>query len=89
MAEAKKKWDLTSTGSLWGAAEWIRKQGDALFVLVVRVDDMAFSVADGLAPADVVTMVKDELPALEEMLRQYRAAQLKRPAAERSIEAAR
>lgn len=90
MPEAKKKkWDLTSIGGLWSAADWIRKSGDCLFVLAMRVDDMAFSVADGLRPADAVEMVANELPTVADMLQQYRDAQRKRVAGERSGEATR
>ena len=32
----KREWDLTSTHSLEGAAEWIRKKAGAILVLVVR-----------------------------------------------------
>jgi hypothetical protein len=70
----KKKWDLTSTGGLWSAAEWIRKSGDALLVVALRADDMAFSVADGLLPKDAVAMLEAELPALLVMLQQQRDA---------------
>lgn len=85
----KKKWDLTSSNSLWSAAEWIRKSSSALFVLVVRVDDMAFSVDGQLQPSDAVTMVQDELPALLDMLKHHRQCEKARVVGERSIEGTR
>ena len=72
MAE-KKKWDLTSTHSLEGAAGWIRKGSGASLVLVIRAQDVACSVDEGLEPLDVVTMVRNELPQLLQHLIDQRA----------------
>lgn len=85
----KKKWDLTRQGGMWSAMEWIRRDSGALLVVALRVDDMAFNVAPGMAPRDAVEMLRDELPALLEMLKQQQAAGKARAVAERSGEATR
>lgn len=72
MAE-KKKWDLTSTHSLQGAAGWIRKNSGARLVLVIRAQDVACSVDEGLEPLDAIQTVRDELPQLLQHLIDQRA----------------
>jgi hypothetical protein len=70
-------WDLTSLHSLEGAAEWIRKRSDAVFVLVVRGSDVAFAVAPDAKPkdcADVVELVMPEAIARAETLRAEKKA---------------
>ncbi len=80
---------MTSQGGLWSAMEWVRKGGDALLVVAIRVDDMAFSVAPGVLPADAVKLLADELPALRAMLEQQREVAKARVVSERSGEATR
>ena len=73
MAE-KRDWDLTSTHSLEGAAEWIRKKSGAALVLVVRGEDVVFAV-DPLVPncASAMTMVEVAMPELEKSWIEIRA----------------
>ncbi len=73
MAE-KREWDLTSTHSLEGAAEWIRKKSGAALVLVVRGEDVVFAV-DPAVPryVDAVTMVEAAMPELEASWTELRA----------------
>jgi hypothetical protein len=64
-----KQWDLTSTHSLEGACEWIRKGSGALFVVAVRagaVPDADGRFTDDSAIAvDPAMPIKDLLPRLE------------------------
>ena len=69
----KKKWDLTSKDSCARAAEWIREESDALLVLVVRPEDMSFSVHTSIAVNDAIDVVVNELPALRQGLTEQRA----------------
>lgn len=69
----RKQWDLTSTHSLDGAAEWIRKRSDAIVVMVVRGRDMAFAVDERCAPADAAELVRDLLPRMVEDVNKDRA----------------
>lgn len=70
----KREWDLTSTHSLEGAAEWIRKKADAVLVLIVRGEDVVFAV-DPRVPryADAATMVEAAMPELETSWTEIRA----------------
>jgi hypothetical protein len=72
MAE-KKKWDLTSTHSLEGAAGWIRTRARAKVVLVIREDDWAVDADPALLPQDVVAQVRDVLPVLYDMMLKRKA----------------
>lgn len=75
-----KGWDLTSLHSLEGAAEWVRKNADAVFVLVVRGSDVAFAVAPDCKPkdcADVAELVLPEAIARAEEMRLEAAAKKK------------
>jgi hypothetical protein len=69
----KRQWDLTSTHSLEGAAEWIRKQSSALLVLVVRPADVAFAVDPAIRLLDALTMVEVAMPELEKSVTEQRA----------------
>ncbi len=64
-----KGWDLTSTHSLEGACEWIRKGSGALFVVAVRAgakpdDDGRFTYESAIA-ADPNMPIRDILQRLE------------------------
>ena len=67
MAE-KKKWDLTSTHSLEGAAEWIRTRSGAAVVLVVREGDWAASVNPSLLPQEACAKVNKVMAELYSMV---------------------
>ena len=67
MAE-KKKWDLTSTHSLTGAAEWIRKRSGAVVVLVVRKEDFAADADPKLLPQEVCSEVNDVMAQLYQLM---------------------
>jgi hypothetical protein len=64
-----KQWDLTSTHSLEGACEWIRKGSGALFVVAVRAgakpDDDGRFVYESAIAADPNMPIKDILQRLE------------------------
>lgn len=85
----KKKWDLTRQGGMWSAMEWIRRDSGALLVVALRVDDMAFSVAPGMAPRDAVELLREELPSLLAMLEQQKEAGKARAVTVRSGDATR
>jgi hypothetical protein len=51
------------------AAEMLRKDVDALLVLVVRIEDVAFAVDPEVAPADAAEMVELVLPAAVQRLK--------------------
>jgi hypothetical protein len=67
-----KGWDLSSLHSLEGGADWIRKNSGAVLVLVVRGEDVAFSVDARVAPAAAREMVECVLPEAAEQLNQRR-----------------
>jgi len=69
---SKGKWDLTSTHSLEGAAEWIRKRSDAILVLVVRGEDFAFAVDGRVTPGNAREMVEVVMPDVERRLTEQR-----------------
>lgn len=76
----KKKWDLTSTHSLEGATEWLRKQSGAYLVLVIRGElpgvrqaDVVFATDPVLRPQDVFDMVNAAVPELIDSMHKLRA----------------
>jgi hypothetical protein len=72
MAE-KKKWDLTSTHSLQGAAHWIRSRSGAAVVLVVREQDWAADVDPSLLPQDACAKVNQVMAELYAMILERKA----------------
>jgi len=74
MAGKGKPWDLTSVHALEGAAEWIRKRGDAIVVMVVRGQDFAFAVDERCAPSDAAELVRDLLEQMVEEANRAREA---------------
>ena len=68
-----QKWDLTTSSGMSSAAAWLRKSGDAVVVVVIRAEDVAFSVDPRVAPRDAIELLKQELPALMEHLQSDRA----------------
>lgn len=81
----KAGWDLTSTHSLEGAAEWLRKRSDALLVLVIRgqhhgdcVADVAFATDPTLRPEEVLDMVDAAMPELVESMTKLRAEKVRK-----------
>jgi hypothetical protein len=56
--------DWTRTGTVAGYAEYLRKQGDAICVLVIRPHDSVFAVDPRCAPADAEQLVKDYISRL-------------------------
>lgn len=69
-----------------GCREWVRKRSDAIVVMVVRGEDMAFAVADNCAPADAAELVRELLPGMVDECNRARAkrrdAQTRKRAAE-------
>lgn len=63
---AKQAPDWTKTGTVAGYAEYLRKQSDAICVLVIRPHDSVFAVDPRCAPADAEELVKDYVPRLAE-----------------------
>ena len=58
--------DWTKTGTVAGYAEYLRKQSDAICVLVIRPHDSVFAVDPLCAPADAEERVKEYVPRLAE-----------------------
>lgn len=50
------------------AAEWLRKRGDAILVVVIRAQDVAFSVDPRCSPLDAAELVRQELPQMRTQL---------------------
>lgn len=76
-----KERDMTSLSAVQGLAEWMRKGSGALFVLVVRVDDLAIAADPLLKPEDTMHLVddrKEEMHALLAMLRREARAKLEK-----------
>ena len=70
----RKPWNLTSTSSIEGAAEWMRKRSGGLLVLIVRPADVAFAVDPKIAPADARAMVDYLLDDIQRTLQEKRSA---------------
>ena len=82
---AQRQWDLTSTHSLEAWAEWMRKQSDALIVVVIRPQDGTLAADPLIDVIDVHDRLWDvDMPKLlEGLLRardEERTKQLKREA---------
>jgi cysteine synthase len=71
--------DWTKTGTIAGYAEYLRKSGDAICVLVIRPHDSVFAVDPRCRPEDAEQLVRDYLPRLAERVNQARLD--KKPAA--------
>jgi cysteine synthase len=56
--------DWTRTGTVEGYAEYLRKQSDALCVVVIRPFNSVMAADPLLAPADCATRLDEELPGL-------------------------
>lgn len=56
--------DWTRTGTVVGYADYLRKQSDAICVLVIRPHDSVFSVDPECKPEDAEDLVKQYLPWL-------------------------
>lgn len=63
----RKPWNLDSTHSLEGFAEFVRKRSDAAVVLIVRGRDFAMAAAPGICGADARTAVEFVLPSAVEV----------------------
>jgi len=70
----RKGWDLTSARSLDAAAEWVRKRAEAVLVVVIRGEDVAFALDHAVAPKDALTMVEVAMPELAAKLEAQREA---------------
>lgn len=64
--------DWTRTGTVEGYAEWLRKQSDAICVLVIRPHDSVFAVDPRCAPADAEQLVTQYIPRLAGRVEQAR-----------------
>lgn len=69
--------DWTKTGTVAGYAEWLRKNADALCVVVIRPFNSVLAADPGLTPADCGERLAEELPGLVLELRQARAEKKK------------
>jgi hypothetical protein len=63
---------LPDTAALMRQATRLRVNSGALIVVVIRVDDVAYSVDPGVAPKDAGETIKTELPALIQHLTESR-----------------
>jgi cysteine synthase len=61
---ARPQPDWTKTGTIAGYAEYLRKQGDAICVLVIRAHDSVFAVDPRCAPEDAQRLVEEYVPRL-------------------------
>jgi hypothetical protein len=71
-----KKWDLSQSAEVQGAAGWIRSASGAALVLVIRDRDVACSIDPKLQPMDAITVIRDELPSLLQYLITRRAQKI-------------
>jgi cysteine synthase len=72
MAVSGKSPDWTRTGTIAGYAEYLRKSGDAICVLVIRPHDSVFAVDPRCRPEDAEQLVKEYIPRLAEQVEQAR-----------------
>ncbi|MDR3797994.1 MAG: hypothetical protein P4K93_07565 [Terracidiphilus sp.] len=63
---------LPNTAELMRKATQLRTDSEALIVIVIRVNDVAFSVDPGVAPKDAGETIESELPALLQHLAESR-----------------
>ncbi len=63
---------LPNTAELMRQANKLRTESEALVVLVIRLDDVAFSVDPGVAPKDAAETIENELPAIVQHLNESR-----------------
>lgn len=59
-----KERDWMRTGTIVGYAEYLRKQGNAICVLVIRAHDSVFAVDPSCAPEDAQRLVEQYVPRL-------------------------
>jgi hypothetical protein len=64
--------DWTKTGTVGGYAEYLRKQSDAICVLVIRPHDSVFDVDPDCAPAEAERLVLQYLPRLTGRVAEWR-----------------
>lgn len=69
---AKWEVDWTRTGTVAGYAEYLRKNADALCVVVIRPFNSVLLADPNLTPADCGKRLAEELPALLEALKAAR-----------------
>jgi cysteine synthase len=62
----RKPPDWTKTGTLAGYAEYLRRQSDAICVVVIRANDSVLAVDPRCAPSDAVELAKLYVPRLAE-----------------------
>jgi cysteine synthase len=70
MAKAAPDW--TRTGTVAGYAEYLRKQSDALCVVVIRPFNSVLAADPDLTPTDCGERLAEELPGLVLGLREAR-----------------
>ena len=63
---------LPDTAELMRRATRLRTDSEALMVIVIRVDDVAFSVDPGVSPKDARETIEAELPSLVQHLAESR-----------------
>jgi cysteine synthase len=65
--------DWTKTGTIAGYAEYLRKSGDAICVLVIRPHDSVFAVDPKCKPEDAEQLVIEYVPRLAARVEQARS----------------
>jgi hypothetical protein len=63
---------LPDTAALMRLATRLRTDSEALMVIVIRVNDVAFSVDPGVSPRDAGETIEAELPSLVQHLAESR-----------------
>ena len=63
---------LPNTAALTRMADRLRTDSEALLVLVIRVNDVAFSVDPGVTPKDAAETIQTELPKFIAHLKESR-----------------
>ena len=71
------KWDLRKTGAIEAAAEWLRKDANAITVVIVRRDDAVMAVHPDCAPRDAKELVVERIDQLLDQVAWNRAQKRK------------
>jgi hypothetical protein len=68
---------LPNTSALMRMADRLRAESEALLVLVIRVDDVAFSVDPEVSPRDAANTIQSEMPGFIAHLEESRKKKIR------------